>query len=427
MSTIQVLQIKLGCCLSGPTRRFYQDLDRIAKDANRARISICENWKAWKREHSDWEPEQRRDRKGDPKFDDKGNPVMESEMISQDAWNELYHAARGIVPHLSSSIVADCWNQVGKRLRQSTAWDHRGEADYVWQAILANETASPSYRGICIPAMRSESVLGYDGMLSKSGLSKTELFSRSGCVFQFPMFSLVSGRAVRHGIVRLLIGKKSRGHRRIIRDIAARKLPLRDSLLVKKGKNWFLNLTYKHPGFPVALNKDRVAALMMNDPSQASPFLLRLPEGSRPYYLGCGKVFEAEHLRIQMRRRVIRARYRDGSKRGRGKKKFFAGLRPYERSFRDLQDRIQKLVIADIVRLMIQHDCASITYREPTMPVREFSWFAARGIPFNWSVFNARLKFKLAHHGIKFPKRWDRMRMAEYRELYPRDEKKDAQ
>lgn len=415
----QVLRIKLGASMSGPTRQMPAMLRTVAMECNRTRNAVVRGWIRWREDNQDWKPGQRRDRKGNQKFTADGKPLLEPAIMSQEIQKHLYHMARSVNPALSSNVVSQCWNEVIKRLKTKTPYNHTGAARYIWQAILAYECSPPAYRSLAIPVPNRCAGLVYEGFARKAAGDKAKSLGESGCVMQFPVWSQDSGRAVRNHIVRLNVGEMARGHRKIIRRVASGELKMSDSVIVESKGQWYFNLTYVHPGDNLKLNPDRTATLELNDPAERNPFLLHIPENGRPYYIGHGKDLDAEWTRLTMRRRVMRFRYRAGRRKGHGKGKFFAGLRPYERAFVDMQDMVSKQMVSDIVKLLAKHDCGALEYREPTKPVRDFAWYAKRGIPWNWTAFDAKLRFKMTHHGIAVPRKWNRCAMAEYREKYP--------
>lgn len=415
----QVLRIKLGASMSGPSKRLPETLRAVAMECNRARNAVVRGWIRWREDNPSWTPGQRRDRKGNPKVAADGKPMLEPAIMSQDIHKQLYHLARSVNRGVSSNVMSACWSEVIKRLKNKTPYNHPGDARYIWQAVLNYECSPPSYRSLAIPVPNKCAGLVYEGFATQAASDKAKALGESGCVLQFPVWSEESGRAMRNHIVRLNVGEMSRGHRKIIRRVASGELKMSDSVIVESKGKWYFNLVYKHPGENLGLNPDRTAILELNDPGDQNPFLLRIPENGRPYYLGHGKDLVAEWTRLSMRRRVMRFRYRSGRRQGRGKGKFFAGLRPYERSFIDMQDMVAKQMVADIVKLLAKHDCGSLEYREPTKPVRDFGWYAKRGVPWNWTSFDAKLRFKMTHYGIAVPKKWTRCAMAEYREKYP--------
>ena len=162
--------------------------------------------------------------------------------------------------------------------------------------------------------------------------------------------------------------------------------------------------------------------------------MIEFPDGTNRL-LGDSKMYEAQHGRLDTRRQMIRYRSRDGTGRGRGKKRMYRNLKPMSRAFVNLENRFTHQLIADILKACIANDCGTLVYREPTMPIREDRmWFRRLPgkwglIPFGWSVFESDLRHKMEANVIAMDKKMTRIGAAEHREKFEKwyPKKKDDQ
>jgi len=423
----QVLEIKLGACLTMPTRRCHALLAEVARDCNLARNGALRHWIRWREDNPDWQPAQRRRRDGSPKVSAAGKPVLEDPAMSQAEENEMYYAARRLAPRVSSNVITHVRGEVLAKLKAKMPWNHPGSARYFWQGILAYEISAPSWRGEAIPVPNNSAAICYCGEFNReTNAEAMRHCGASSCVVRFPLLSKNAGMRERSPICRLEVRQLSKGNRAVVRRIAHGELKMSDSKLVHKRGAWFFQLTYKQPARDHALTIDRVAVLTPTGPDcRRGPFeLLFPPEGDasgrafqRRWYVGDAAPLEAEYRRLAIRRRVIRNRYKDGAKRGHGKQGFYRALRPFSRAFCDMEDRFTKHLVTDIVAACIKQDCGALAYREPTMPLRDKLWFGVRGIPFPWTQFAGRLKFKMAANAIEW-QTTKRLGVAQHRQEY---------
>lgn len=412
-----IIEIKLGACLTGPTKRMLEDLKEVANDLNRARNGMIRNWVRFREDHPNWVPEQAVDKNGNPKVNQKGEPVLENAGVSKAMSNAMYHAGRGAARRVGASLVASATQDVAAWLKGNTPYNHWGDAKYRWQQLLWNEGQAPSYRGISIPVPNNISCICWNGEssreLSKGIMQRVNATGKSSCVLFFTLFSRESGREQKNCICRLEVRQMSKGHRRLIQRICRREWKLLDSKIVFKNDAWYFQLTYDQPIKDHGLNKDNVATLVPCLPDEPHPFALEFPDGRR-WYFGRGDVFAAEYHRIHERRKHLRVRYRyqgSGSK-GHGRKRFYYKLLPYSRSAKDLGERIVKMSVADIIKACVKNDCGKIVYREPTKPLRQKCWFSKRNIPFDWTRLASQLTNKTTLHSLEYEV--ERMRMKEY-------------
>ena len=419
--TASVIKLKLGRPYQMPKKRFDALLRQQGREADKARNAAMMHWYRWRKDHPEWTPGAPYDApqakiKRKPKEGakpPKDSPIGPRLFLSR----ELYQAARQAAPTLAGSLASACVQDVIQRLRAKTPYNHDGEARFVWQAILGHETSVPTWRSGVIPVMRNTSSFGYCGQVTRAS-NDAERAAEHEAVLQFQLLSNVSGYRVRSPSVRLEVGDMSRGHRRLLRRIAAGQVRMADSSIVETKGKWFLALCYAVDPIDHGLDAERTITLLPALPEDRWPFVLRFGEDGT-WKVGKAKPMVAEYQRIVARRRAIRYRYADGCGKGHGKKRWYKSLRPMGRAVKDLQDRFEKQLVADIVQYAIRQGFGKLSYREPTMPVRQNSWFEGQGkVPFGWVEFEARLKFKCEQHGIEYSKQ--RIGMGEWG---PRKEK----
>lgn len=112
----------------------------------------------------------------------------------------------------------------------------------------------------------------------------------------------------------------------------------------------------------------------------------------------------------------MQARYKDAGQGGHGRNRYFAKQRPITRGWENFTDRIEKLVISDVVKACRDSGAVGVVYREPTIPLRNYEWYGRASMPWAWSEFELKLKAKLTWERLGYAK--ERIGCAEYRDLY---------
>jgi len=393
---VAILEIKLGRPYQMPARRMEKLLEQARRDCCKARNAAITHWLLWRRQHPDWEPggeydppprKIRRTEKP-PKPDakpPKDPPYGPREFLSR----ELYAVASGAARTLNTSLASSCVQDVVSRLKSKTPYNHDGNARWVWRAILDSEVSLPTWRGGKIPAPRSVVTLHY---------------SEDECWVRFPLLSKRAGYRTLSPQVRLHVSDLTAGNRRLLRKIVSGEIRLADSQLYEKKGRWYFQACYELPT-PEELQSERVLTLEIGKPDSDYPFRLRWTDSDgkdRDWTAGKAKPLIAEYRRIQARRRAIRWRYRDGAGSGHGRQRWAKAIKPMERAVRDLCSRWQKQFVADVIKHAIKEGCGAILYREPTMPLREKTLFASQDVPFDWTSFLGRLRFKAEAKGVRF-------------------------
>lgn len=395
----QVINLKLGACLTAPTKRNRTDLAEVATELNLARNAAVRHFVRWREDHPDWQG--------------KGKRLIENE-------NEMYHAARAAAPNVNSKIVSSACQDVRKYLTGNVPYDHTGSARWRWQAILRFEINACSFRSQCIPAPCQDSVFCYGGDVTRE-LSRNVHERIAGCgsdsaVVRFPLYSREAGRSVVDAVCRVEVRQLSRGNRKLLKRIARGEVRMCDSKVVLSRRgDWEFQLVYAAEGAVQVCDPLRIATLV---PGMDSPFALMLPGGEKP--IGRGWILENERKQVVGRRRAMQHRSRHGAGSGHGKAHFFGKVRPLSRRWNDFADTWAKEVAAHVIDRCIADDCGTLLYREPTKPVREVTWFSKHGIPFDWTRFASVLTNAASKSGVVFPspntKDNKRLTMAEWRE-----------
>lgn len=465
-TTTGVLEMKLGFCLTGPTKRAVADLHEIAQQCNVVRNGITRHWERWREDHPDWKPEQRRDRKGEgkiarkmavekpfrikqvkemleagtatenekgevlfkekviAKFDDA--PVLEHPAASQDLENELYHVGTKLAPKLACSVIASLRAEVMDRLKTKMPYNHPGEAEYRWEGILKYECARDCYRAISIPAPNSITVVGYDGLISRDiskGLTaRLKKLASSNCIVRLQLFSRESGRESLDHVFWIEARQLPRGKKAILRKVVSGEWKLCDSKVVYKRDGWYYQLTYKQPQKSLNLNRSNIATLLMNPSTASHPLTIRfVTERQRTlsWQLGDANALLAEYKRLETRRAAIQTRYKTASsgRKGHGRQRAYRSQKPLTRKMNDLHEVFTNYVVASIVKFCTRFDCGTVIYREPSLFLRDFSWFAKNKMTYNWTSLLNKLKHKLWLNGIDLEVR--RMGCKDHKALFP--------
>lgn len=471
---IGVLEMKLGACLTAPTKRAVADLHAVAAECNVARNGIIRFWERWREDNPDWQPGQRRDRKGDSKVTktltgvvkgytkkkvhdliksgqakvndqfevvcqgaviakQEDSAVMEHPAASQDLENTMYTKGTVLAPNVACSIVAQLRGEVMDRLKTRLPYNHTKETGGVckfrWEAILKNEVARDTYRSIHIPVPNNTTIFSYCGSnsrsISKGVDDKMADISKSSCVVRFGIFSRESGRSNLDMIFRVEAGQLPKGKRAILKRVATGEWKLCDSKLVYKRDAWYFQLTYKQPQKQLNLNPANVANLLMSPFDRRQPFVVGFqPEGGRliKWDLGDSMVLLAEYQRLMLRRKVIQNRYATAGtgRKGHGKARAFRVMKPMTRRANDLIEMFTNNVVAQVIKFCVRFNCGSACYREPGLTLRTFSWFEKNAnkvaIPYNWTALLNKIKHKCWINGINLEVQ--RMGIKEHREVF---------
>lgn len=424
---VSILEVPLGRPLAMTERRHRKLLAEMRRECCLARNAAVLHWYVWRREHPDWKPGGAYDppaakiqRKPKPDAKPaKDSPVGPRLFLSR----ELYAVACEAAPRLAASIVSGCVQDVLQWLKARMPYNHDGGAQYRWQAVLAHEINLPTWRCGQIPVPARASSLGYLGRSSRP-MRSVDAVCNDHAALAAPLLSKASGYRELSPAVLVEVKDLSAGRKRILRRLAAGELKLCDfSLYERKPGKWVAQLVYPVERTACGLPADRVMELRPGLPGDRFPFTLSWTgeDGqSRRWGVGLGKPLVAEYRRVVARRRAIRAKQAGGK--GHGKGRFYRSIRPLARAVKDQQDRFVKMLAEDVLKAAVREGCGLVVYREPSLPIRERSWFAAADVPFDWTALGAYLAHKLrVRGGLEFDVQ--RIRMAEWK---PKDKASDA-
>ncbi len=466
-TTMGVMEMKLGFCLTAPTKRAIADLHEIAAQCNVVRNGITRHWERWREDNPEWKPEQRRDRKGEAKvarkmtvekpwkvkqvkdmlvkneatenengevlYKDKviakfnDAAILEHPALSQDLENELYHRGTSLAPNLGCSIIAQLRSEVLDRLKTRMPYNHPGKSEYRWEGIVNYECARDCYRAISIPAPNSISVIGYEGLISrdvsKGVTARLQKLAQSNAIVRLQLFSRESGRENLDHVFWIESRQLPRGKKAILRKVVSGEWKHCDSKVVYKRDGWYFQMTYKQPQKSLQLNPQNVATLVMNPSSATNPLSIRfVTDRGRTitWQLGDANVLMAEYKRLETRRMALQTRYKTASsgRKGHGRKRAYRSQKPITRKLNDLQEVFTNYVVASIIKFCTKYDCGTLIYREPSLFLRDFSWFAKNGkITYNWTSLANKLKHKTWINGIELEIR--RMGCKEHKVEFP--------
>lgn len=416
-----ILEVKLGSPLQMPERRLRKLLEQVRLDCCKARNAAMVHWFIWRKTHPDWEPggeyqapaRRIKVKLKAPRPDGKtpkDSPVAPREFLSR----EMYAVATAAAANLGTSVASSCVQEVSARLRAKTPYNHEGDADFVWQAILGNEVSIPTWRGGRIPAPISVTSLEYD---------------HDHCTLRFQLLSKKSGYKVMSPTVRLDAKDLSVGNRALLRRLVeSQHLPkgtdksqhvmLCDSQIVERKGKWYAQLCYSIPAQAEAFDTERVLTILPAQVDDSRPFVatwLTADGAEKRWSLGNGKPLVADYRRVVARRRALRDRYSDGCGSGHGRKRWYKTIKPLSRYVIDMQSRFIKQLVSDIIKLAVREQCGTILYRSPSSYIRDRSWFTPRerDVPMNWTQIEDRLRFKAEVSGLTLERR--EMRLDEWR------------
>jgi hypothetical protein len=477
-TTTGVIEMKLGSCLTAPTKRAVADLHDLAYHCNVVRNGVTRAWERWHEDNPDYKPQQRRDRKGAAKTTRKlavekpfkimqvkdllandqakedltgevtltapvviknntyaagkvvgkfdAATVLEHPAFSQDLENSLYHTGCKLAPALACSNVASLRAEVLDRLKSRLPYNHEGKAEYRWEGIIKNECARDCYRAIHIPAPNATTVVGYEGAvsrdISKNLTVRLKKLAQDQAIVRLQLFSRESGRANLDHVFRIEVRQLPRGKKAILRRVASGEWKLCDSKVVYKRDGWYYQLTYKQPKNNLNLNKTNVATLVMNHGKANNPLSIRFVTDTGrtlQWQLGDAQVLLAEYNRLQARRSSLQTRYSTAGpgRKGHGRDRAYRSMRPITRKLNDLQEVFTRYVVASILKFCTRFDCGTLVYREPSLFLRDFSWFQKHGkMPYNWTGLLSKIKHKTWLSGIDLEVR--RMGCKEHKELF---------
>lgn len=409
-----VIKLKLGACINMPSKRASLLMQQIGLNCDRARNVALRFWERWREDNPNWVPQQRRTRRGEPKTNQDGTPVMESPAYSQDTGNAMYHAARnaggGAARSVNTGIISVCSAEICDWLKTKMPYNHDGDAKFRWEAILKDEINRPTFRSRAIPLPAQQ-----------YKFEKTN----DHCTLQCTLLSKEAGYSNRTLTFRLEVSGLPAGKRRWLQRAADGEVKLRDSELKYDRGSWYCLLVCDAKHTADAPDPTKKAVLKPLAGKSKNPWELRF-DTDDAIYLGDGAAVKAEFRRRLARIRSLGSKYRysggggtgtgpsPGSGRGHGKSRYFAKVKPLTRGRTDFATRMRNQVIADIVKACVRNNCGTLEYREPSLHLRDSLWYNENGIDFDWTSFLGHLRFVAARHNILMDDRAKRVTRKEY-------------
>jgi hypothetical protein len=414
-SGVGILEIRLGCCLSEPTKAMAADLHHLSQRCSQVANAMLKKWLVWHDQNPNYEPQQLTSR-GNPKVNAKGEPVLEPAWLPQGLSKYLYRLGSEVAPEIGGTTICQIHKNVTAMLDDKLPRGHEGKAKKRWQGILWNEVNPQTFRPGTIPIYNQSVRLCYSGcydskkVSARSPLGKQILLhGKHQAVVAFQLWSKDSGRANTNLICRIETRQLSDGNRRILQRIAKGEWKLCDSDLVWKegryGGWWSFQLTYQQPINQTLLDKERQAVLKPSNAAEEQPFVLEEP-GGKKWKIGDSRVLKASYRRLEMRRRIMRERYRDAgsAKRGHGRERIEQDIRPITRQIRDMSSHFTKRMVDSVVKFCVRYDCGFLRYEEATLWGRAHGWFAENNLPFDWTLFENLLRQKMTLLGMSYDK-----------------------
>ena len=428
-----VLKLKLGKCLTGPTKRMHDDLKQVSEWCDQARNAMARAWLRWREDHPCWTPPQA-EKEGVPQVYKNGEPKLihpifpkslehEGRELGWETW--LYHHGTHAAPNVSAIVISSCESDVVDSLKTRLPKSKGFESFYKWEAILKHEINLDSFRGRRVPVPCSQTILAYDGDCSKefkpsntNRISLAEDVSRRGessCVLKFQLFSTQMNRDRLYHICRLEARQLSDGNKQVLRRIARREMKLQDSEMVyvssekskrmkrKPETGWYLHLTYDQEERSLGLNPENVAVLTHQSGARENRNPFMIAHGDNHWYLGNGSMIDNITRRLNARRQNMRqeSRFTVGRSRGHGQKGFYEKTKPITRRVNNVIDNLVWHVVNDVVKFCTRNNCGTVQYQEPSMSFRHGAgWFNVRNVQWDWTRFLARLNHVCVRYGI---------------------------
>lgn len=370
-----LISVKLGRANNMPTRHMRKILSQASEDICQCKNRIVEHWVK----------------------------VSRSQPQDKIVWDKsMYRAGTLAAPMLNTKIVSAASKHVRESLRTKIAWNSESRAGYRWKAVLAYEQRAPWWRHGIIPVCCQDARISYLGMPNrKGGFKARDLESaRHHALFLLPLLSRKSGAKELRVVCLLRIGDLSKGKREIIRkvcDPTEESWRMIDSLLVEQDGAWILRLNYSLPD--QVLDNDCVLTIKPTQVDDGNVLRMSFPDGGWRNF-GDGNLYVAEFIRLKDRKDILNRKQKIAPP-GHGKQRIYHDRRPITRRQQHITDNVMKNTIADIHRAAIRHNCGTVLYREPSIGLRKFDWFAKRHVTFPWDDLRARLKAKLELSGIK--------------------------
>jgi len=370
LKSITVLKLKLD--LSDEQKELLTD---VAKLCRKARNAALENWLLRKRGLPETEKQAKPSRKN------VGEGLKES--------TKIYHAVRLAAPTLNTAMVSMIANGIDSNLRSKLDWRKQPGA------VDGGEKPKK--------AVRADAILAYDDR--PPFFTKFEIPIRSAIssftFVEWPELSTPFYVGAKVDL-KLRTSQLKGGHKRLLHELAAGTRKLSDSRIVEKDGEWFWHVPIM---FETVVRSEIEATLWpVFDAKSSRPFDMDLP-GDRTWGIGDGRYYIGQATRFIALRKAIGWRYKQRSGAGHGRKKIDDAMRKRWCQWQCIATEFRRRAINDVVKQCVRGNIGTLIYREPSLVVREKSWFDLNGLDWDWTRFLGDLTNAAARQGIDVVKR----------------------
>lgn len=381
-----IIRLPFQGLVQGDSKPLWRALDECGYKCDVARNAMVRRWLRWREDNPDWLPDPKLDKSGEPRRKKNGDiiranmPAPKLDDVTLITW--LYRYGRTIVPDVSSNVVSQLSKEVVQYLKGKAIWCPGATAFFRHEAIVRYEQSVPTWRTREIPVLNNYMRIGWD----------------DDCWVDVCLWA--KGHQPNRYIVRCKTAKMPRGYKHMLHQAIAGELKISDSSIVKRKRRFTeLHLVVRVPDKSCDLDTSRILRLECASPDDGRPFRMTWPDGTA--LIGFGIPVVAEHERINLRRRAIRASQRLGfSRGGHGRRRVYRGLITESRRYQGIQSAFARVLADTVYKACRDHNCGRVEYLEPPVIDRENQWFAQRDTPMDWQLVQSRLTNKLTRRGV---------------------------
>lgn len=404
MQLANTTDIRLGACLSGPTKSMMADLDNLSRQCSQCRNACCEWIVNWLRGHPGEKPEGKK------------------KLLPNEVYNQMRAWLVEKFPRIPSLMVNGCIDDVNRVLCANTPKTGRRRflERYQWEAVVNHSVQIPDFSNtLSIPINPKTVHFCYAGKMAgaHNGSVGGPVFraGKSAAVMSFLAFSKKSGRENTNLIFRIETRQKSPGDRKALQAVAAGDLVMAGSKIIyrEEKRAWFINLCYMRKPTPltsiregkdsgIPLTKENTAIIEVMPKGSASPFKIIASRGGRWYLSDGAELLKREWHRLIELREKLRADYGDTGtgRKGHGRKRFEMVLKKKTHQMNCHKTNYCRVVINEVLRFLRRFDCGTVVYNEPSQKAKDNSWFSENDIPFPWAIFSSQLANKFKEYCI---------------------------
>lgn len=384
MKSITVLKLKVSS-------DSHEELERIAVVCRKARNAGLEDWLLRQRGKPESAMQAAPSTRRTKRFPN-GEPRPKEEQT------KIYHAIRAEAPSIHTSIAprlaGDVWSNINADL------------DWRRQPGQSDEDAEKSERRR--KRKRSDAIVNYEDRppwFTALEIPVPNVTSALACGDQL-FVSLRNPLGEGDIKVELSIRDIPPAWLRILRRVSLGKLRLPDAVIrYHKTKNcWYWKCSFTETVDPP---KSEVVAHLyatFGNPEKRGRdnfYRLVLPGRSRPWHIGDGRYLRSNVLRLVGIRKMIGLRYRFRKGAGHGRKKVDEAMARRWEQQACIFDEVRRRAIHDIVVACQQHGVGTLIYHEPSLPLRDRTWFGIEGLDWDHTRFASDLSNALAKPSVR--------------------------